>query len=419
MTKDEISTLAHEGNEIGGHSVTHPLLTTVSPTQLTDELVTSKQVLEAIPGVGTVRNFAYPYGDYDARVIAAEQAAGYRSGRSVEEGYNSKLDLELYDIRVQNMTPDTTLAQYKSWIEYAKAHNYWLVIVYHEVVPDTAPRCQNTNADPDPCLGDFDTKVSAFQAQLDAISIGRPRLGRGDRAAGPGHRRRRDARPAWPARSRSRRRLSFTSATLTAAPSGFSDPDGDALSYQYQWKVNGVAIAGATAATFDLSAAGHGNAGDVISVDVSARDPQGHVSTGVSDSVTVANTAPVKGSVAVDPSTADRGDGADRHSHAIQRRRRRPTDVHLRLVPQRPADRRRHGEDAAGVRDRGGRHDPRRGARRRRPRRYDRGGDGDGQRGRGRQAAPARCRRGADHAREPDHERHVDRRPERVHRSRR
>ena len=32
------------------------------------------------------------------------------------------------------------------------------------------------------------------------------------------------------------------------------------------------------------------------------------------------------------------------------------------------------GEDAAGVHDRRGRHDPRRGARRRRPRRYDRGG---------------------------------------------
>ena len=59
--------------------------------------------------------------------------------------------------------------------------------------------------------------------------------------------------------------------------------------------------------TFDLAAAGHGDAGDVVSVDVSARDPQGHVSTGVSDSVTVANTAPVKGAVTVDPSTPTEG----------------------------------------------------------------------------------------------------------------
>ncbi len=130
----------------------------------------SKTVLEAIPGVGTVHNFAYPFGDYDARVIAAEEAAGYRSGRSVEEGYNSKHDLEPYDIRVQNMTPDTTLAQFKSWIDYAKAHNYWLVIVYHEVVPDSAPPCANTATILRSCLGKFDTTVGDFKAQLDAIS---------------------------------------------------------------------------------------------------------------------------------------------------------------------------------------------------------------------------------------------------------
>ena len=55
---------------------------------------------------------------------------------------------------------------------------------------------------------------------------------------------------------------------MTATPSGFSDPDGDALTYQYQWKVNGKAVAGATGKTFDLAPAGHGDAGDVISVDV-------------------------------------------------------------------------------------------------------------------------------------------------------
>ena len=34
-----------------------------------------------------------------------------------------------------------------------------------------------------------------------------------------------------------------------------------------------------------------------------ARDPKGHVSTGVNDSVSVVNTAPVDGSVAIDPSS--------------------------------------------------------------------------------------------------------------------
>jgi hypothetical protein len=204
------------------------------------------------------------------------------------------------------MTPDTTLAQYKSWIEYAKAHNYWLVIVYHEVVPDSAPRCQNTNADPDPCLGNYGTSVSNFQAQLGAISSAgldsdvvtvQQAL---DTADAEMHSPVAGTVKITPS-------ASSTNDTLTAGPSGFSDPDGDALSYQYQWKVNGEAIAGASGSTLDLSAAGHGNAGDVISVDVSARDPQRHVSTGASDSVTVANTAPVKGSVAIDPSSPTEG----------------------------------------------------------------------------------------------------------------
>jgi peptidoglycan/xylan/chitin deacetylase (PgdA/CDA1 family) len=291
MTRNQITTLAQEGHEIGAHSVTHPFLTKVPDAQLAYELATSKNVLESVPGVGPVRNFAYPFGDYDARVIAGEEAAGYRSGRSVEEGYNSKLDLELFDIRVQNITPDTTVAQFKSWIDYAKAHNYWLVIVYHEVVPDSAPRCANTDADPDPCLADFDTKVSEFKKQLDAIST----AGLGSDVVTV-----QDAldvadtemhgpvagtvklSPAAPS----------TSATVSATPSGFSDPDGDELTYRYQWKVNGAPIAGATGQTFDLAPAGHGDAGDVISVDVKAQDPKGHVSTGVSDSVTIADPAP-------------------------------------------------------------------------------------------------------------------------------
>ena len=40
----------------------------------------------------------------------AEQSAGYVTGRSVEAGYNAKTKVQAYDIRVQNVTPDVTLA---------------------------------------------------------------------------------------------------------------------------------------------------------------------------------------------------------------------------------------------------------------------------------------------------------------------
>jgi peptidoglycan/xylan/chitin deacetylase (PgdA/CDA1 family) len=300
MTPDQISTLAGEGNEIGGHTVNHGLLTaTATEAELADELITSKNQLQAIPGVGTVRNFAYPFGDYDARVIAATQASGYRSARSVEEGYNSTVDLEPYDIRVQNMTRDTTPAQFNSWVDFAKAHNYWLVVVYHQVLADSTAPCSATLVAG--CLGPYDTTVSGLKAQLDSITA----AGLGGNvvtvqqaldvvdaelhtpAAGTVK-----ITPAAPA----------TNDTVTADPSGFSDPDGDALTYQYEWKVNGKPIAGANAKTFDLSVPGHGDAGDVVAVDVSARDPKGLATTGVSDQVTVkSTTAPPPPPVTPDP----------------------------------------------------------------------------------------------------------------------
>ena len=305
MTRDEIATLAREGNEIGSHSVSHPDLTTVTdPQKLADEFVNSKNVLEAIPGVGAIRNFAYPFGTYDARVIAAAEKAGYRSGRSVEEGYNSKLDLEPFDIRVQNMTYTTTLAQFKGWVDYANAHRYWLAIVYHEVVPDDAARCTNTAIDPDVCLGDYDTTVTNFRDQLAYIASANPApdvltveqaLDAADAEIHQPVAGTVKVKPAGPT----------TKETLTATPDGFTDPDTaeTTLAYQYEWLVNGTAIAGATASTFDLSQAGNGDHGDVVTVNVSARDPEGHVSTGVSDSVTVANTAPAGGSVAISPAS--------------------------------------------------------------------------------------------------------------------
>jgi len=56
-------------------------------------------------------------------------------------------------------------------------------------------------------------------------------------------------------------------ATVTA-----HDVDGDALTYSYQWTRNGADLAGATAATLDLSVAGNGDRGDSIAVRVTASD---------------------------------------------------------------------------------------------------------------------------------------------------
>ena len=98
-----------------------------------------------------------------------------------------------------------------------------------------------------------------------------------------------------------------TNQTLTASAAGFTEPDGEALTYRWKWLKNGTAIAGATSATLDLSPAGHGDRGDTIKVEVFATDPGGRASGTVSSTVTVANTAPAAGTVSIRP-TAPSGD---------------------------------------------------------------------------------------------------------------
>ncbi len=77
MSWDELGGLAGEGWEIGSHTRTHPRLTQVSDEQLADELAGSRSDCER--ELGGCRSIAYPYGDHDARVVAAARAAGYEA----------------------------------------------------------------------------------------------------------------------------------------------------------------------------------------------------------------------------------------------------------------------------------------------------------------------------------------------------
>lgn len=99
-----------------------------------------------------------------------------------------------------------------------------------------------------------------------------------------------------------------TTQTVTATPSGFSDPDGDPLAYHYEWLRNGTPIAGATTSTLDLALAGNGDRGDAIKVRVYATDGKGAASDAVAATVTVANTAPLAGTVTITPATPSTND---------------------------------------------------------------------------------------------------------------
>jgi peptidoglycan/xylan/chitin deacetylase (PgdA/CDA1 family) len=81
MSWEELASLRDEGWEVGSHAVTHPRLTGLSGERLAAELRDSK---DAIAGrLGACRSIAYPYSDFNARVVAAARAAGYETGAVV------------------------------------------------------------------------------------------------------------------------------------------------------------------------------------------------------------------------------------------------------------------------------------------------------------------------------------------------
>jgi peptidoglycan/xylan/chitin deacetylase (PgdA/CDA1 family) len=86
MTWSQVTDLDKAGMEIGGHSRTHPYLTKIVDNKLLDkEVVQAKEIIEAHIG-HPITTFAYPFGYYNARVVAAVKRAGYTSARNVFKG---------------------------------------------------------------------------------------------------------------------------------------------------------------------------------------------------------------------------------------------------------------------------------------------------------------------------------------------
>jgi autotransporter-associated beta strand protein len=75
---------------VEAHTQTHPRLTTISGTQLQQEVSGSRQDIALNVGGKVSNHFAYPYGSYNTTVIAALQAAGFRTGMTTKTGLNTR-----------------------------------------------------------------------------------------------------------------------------------------------------------------------------------------------------------------------------------------------------------------------------------------------------------------------------------------
>jgi peptidoglycan/xylan/chitin deacetylase (PgdA/CDA1 family)/glycosyltransferase involved in cell wall biosynthesis len=96
MNAEQIRHWAKRGIEFGAHSRTHPDLTTLSPSDLVEEVAGSKRDLEAILQAPVI-SFAYPYGPYNPAVCECVRGL-YDLAFTTDEGLND-LRSELHLLR--------------------------------------------------------------------------------------------------------------------------------------------------------------------------------------------------------------------------------------------------------------------------------------------------------------------------------
>lgn len=92
------------------HTCFHPIMTTLTETELTEEINGQTEDLEKL-GI-TPQHFAYPNGDYSETVVEALQSAGFESARTTDVGWcNTHTDL--YRLKAIGITDTATIPKLK------------------------------------------------------------------------------------------------------------------------------------------------------------------------------------------------------------------------------------------------------------------------------------------------------------------
>ncbi|MDD5657591.1 MAG: polysaccharide deacetylase family protein, partial [Elusimicrobia bacterium] len=167
LTLDDLRALRDGGHEIGGHSLDHADLTSLSAAELRRQVCDDRANLRAW-GFDAV-SFAYPYGYHDATAEAAVRDCGYTAARGVGElGWpgapvaETIPPLNAFATRaISSMQSGTTLAQMKKYVTDAEqAGGGWVTIVMHRVC-DNCSTYSTTEAN----LAAFADWLAARQAQ--------------------------------------------------------------------------------------------------------------------------------------------------------------------------------------------------------------------------------------------------------------
>ncbi len=97
LTWNQIAEMAAAGMDFGGHTITHPHLTQLSPESAAHEIADAKKTLETRLNKPVV-TFAYPFGEYNSVVLDLVKQAGFDSAVTIDPGYRQRAD-KIYQLQ--------------------------------------------------------------------------------------------------------------------------------------------------------------------------------------------------------------------------------------------------------------------------------------------------------------------------------
>ena len=132
MTPAQVVDIASKGHEIGGHTLTHADLTTLSQSAIDAEVQESRTYLRNLTGAA-VTTFAFPYGLRNALVNSRIAPAGYTSARTVDLPGLNDATTDKFGLRSQTLLATDALTNVTSQVDLAIARKQWLILTVHDV----------------------------------------------------------------------------------------------------------------------------------------------------------------------------------------------------------------------------------------------------------------------------------------------
>jgi hypothetical protein len=153
----QLRILAGDNWEITNHSKSHDCkMQTWDSMKISQELKIASLALWK--NQLTSDFFVTPCG-VDSETLREEVRKNFLGYRTVDPGFNPLNNIDFYHLKVKNVDSHSSLDQIKSWVDYAKETNSWLILVFHKAGET------GTNSDDE----EYNTTKADLAATLDYI----------------------------------------------------------------------------------------------------------------------------------------------------------------------------------------------------------------------------------------------------------